>query len=100
MSARLYDGAGKPYEDRPLYVANTEADIAAIRLFPNVEKGEKIFYPFHESFLHWHDHAVLQVGVGDPCFVVGYPEGMLTETTEGPLPIWKAATIASEPNVR
>jgi hypothetical protein len=50
-----------------------------------------------EGFLDPKLHSVLKIGIGDNCFVVGYPTGIQNVTADGPTPIWKAATIASEP---
>jgi hypothetical protein len=95
---RLYSGTNEPHEeDQRLYAVSKERDIAIIKVDLSKAKGDRVFYPLDESFLDPKVHSVLKIGIGDNCFVVGYPTGMHTATPDGPTPIWKAATIASEP---
>lgn len=95
---RLYSGDNEPSdEERRLYALDQDRDVAIIKVTPPPQRPDLGGTPADESFLDPRDHSVLRVGIADTCFVIGYPTGIETTTPHGPTPIWKAATIASEP---
>jgi hypothetical protein len=87
---RLYPD-GDEGMDYPQYIADETRDVAVI----HIEESE-IPYPLDPSFLD-HNYKVVPLRIGDAGFVIGYPRGIQTNSNEGPLPIWKGVTIASEP---
>jgi len=93
----LHEGDNQPLVDEPLFIADQAADVAILRL-PNVSGlTARTTYALHESFLDPEKHSQLSLSVGDFCFLIGYPRGQAVETPDGLSPIWKLATIASEP---
>ncbi|MEJ6403613.1 S1 family peptidase [Yoonia sp. 2307UL14-13] len=78
-------------EKEPAY----QADLAALPIeipgsIPDVEGSEVLFE--HQAF--WSLNLGANLSVGEDCFVVGFPHGL---RGDGRLPIWKRASIASEP---
>lgn len=92
VSALLYpeDDIGM---DHPFYIANELRDVAIMRISPR-----KCSHSLHRSFIDPEQHNALKIRIGDVGFVVGYPRGIQTQSGQGPLPIWKSVTIASEPS--
>lgn len=56
------------------------------------EKGAHFNARYVSSFGFYLDH---DLSLGEDCFIIGYPRGL---SGDGRTPIWKRATIASEPN--
>lgn len=56
------------------------------------EKGAHVNARYVASFGFHLDH---DLSLGEDCFIIGYPRGL---SGDGRTPIWKRATIASEPN--
>ena len=89
----LYDNRRNPLEDKPNWyqaMPDTLIDIAVIKI--ELPK-EVCFNPINKVYLDYNEHTNIQIA--DPVFVVGYPRGI---DVDG-LPIWKKASIASEPDI-
>jgi hypothetical protein len=80
--------------DDPYFISDEDGDVAIMRISPS-----KCMHSIHRSFISPVQHDSLKIHVGDVGFLVGYPRGINTRSNEGPLPIWKSVTIASEPSL-
>jgi S1-C subfamily serine protease len=76
-----------------LFVFDKSNDIAIIKI--RDPKG-KVWRDFNSNLFN-ENHSHVKLEIGQKCFVIGYPNGIFTSGHSGPLPIWKGATIASEP---
>lgn len=84
----LYRPDGSPlWQQHP---RGREVDVAAIRLHPFPDNCEAYTLPRPT------DTANMAIKVGMDAFVLGYPKGM---SHQGVLPIWKRASIATEPDI-
>jgi hypothetical protein len=94
----LLDEHGKPlFYHLPIDDAGRiPADIAVLPISledPSVKaKGAHINARYVSSFGLYLDH---DLSLGEDCFIIGYPRGLCGD---GRTPIWKRATIASEPD--
>lgn len=88
---RLYP-RNDEHQGTPLYVCDAARDVAIIKLQTDLCPA-----PLDESFLDPRLYNVVQLRIGDAGSLVGYPRGIQVSTNQGPLPIWKSVTIASEP---
>jgi len=82
---------------RPLWLEHPDfyrkVDVAALELFADKEVEPTMFSLPINRYKEWFDFDQMP---GDRCFVLGYPKGL-----DGGfhLPLWKGASIASEPSI-
>lgn len=97
FAANLYDGENDPNTDTPLYAIHPAGSAIDVTVF-RVPVGTRVDYPLDRSFLIAHMNSELRLYVGQTCYVVGFPEGLIHRPFErATLPIWKTGNIASEP---
>lgn len=96
-TVNLYAGDNDPNADTSLYATHSlgsAIDVTILRIPP----GTRVDYPLDRSFLIAHSNAGLPLYVGQTCYIVGFPEGLIHRPFEhATLPIWKTGNIASEP---
>lgn len=103
----LYDQSNDAAGDNPLYWRHPDLEQGGgqhydVTVLPILARG-----PFHEtstmheSFFDPHLNNALSISVSQTCFIIGYPEGLVDNSSAnyGPLPIWKVGHIASEPSI-
>lgn len=91
-------------EENPLFYhlpkdekGNVEGDIAILPIKLDTSwlgNSGSHFNVSHQPF--YSLHLDYDIEVGEDCFVIGYPHGL---QGDGRTPIWKRATIASEPHI-
>jgi hypothetical protein len=95
----LYGGDNDPNVDAALYQQHprgAQIDVTMISVPPTA----RVDYPLDRSFLHAHSNTQLSLCVGQECFVVGFPEGLIHRVSEDVIfPIRITGHIASEPGV-
>ena len=84
---RTEDGIAKWWEHPTL---GSEIDVGVVELLGELKEKQT-----HSTELTGSEK--LEVKVGQDAFVLGYPMGMMTQ---GLLPVWKRASIASEPELK
>lgn len=97
FAANLYQGGNNPNADRPLYAVHAKGSAIDVTAFP-VPAATRVDYPLDSSFLIQRMNAGLPLYVGQQCYILGFPEGLIHRPFENaPFPIWKTGNIASEP---
>ena len=86
----LESGADPSDHDSRTFKVNQLLDIAILPLAQTMEGLD-------EGYINEATHWMRECQIGEDCFVIGFPCGITTNTSNGILPIWKSATIASEP---
>ncbi len=87
---RLFDGAGKPtWLEHPQF--GRKVDVVALPLPPDFQTKYRL-RPINKNDFD----PLFKAEVADDAFVIGYP---FPEHTEAQLPIWKRASIATEPDI-
>jgi hypothetical protein len=93
----LYGGDNDPNTAEPLFPTHdmgSQVDVTVLRL----PAGVIPWWPLDMSFLRRSQNEALPLRVGQTCFIIGFPEGLIHEPFENAtLPIWKTGHIASEP---
>lgn len=87
----LYSNGCRPlWLEHPVF--GSRVDVIALELFVDSDVDDTIFSLPINRYKEWFDFNVMP---GDRCFVLGYPKGL-----DGGfhLPLWKGASIASEPS--
>jgi hypothetical protein len=97
FSANLYAGNNDPNTDAALYAthpAGSAIDVTVLR----VPAGTQVYYPLDSSFLIPRYNSELPLYVGQTCYILGFPEGLIHRPFENTtFAIWKTGNIASEP---
>lgn len=97
FSANLYAGDNDPNTDAALYATHrtgSAMDVTVLR----VSAGTQVYYPLDSSFLVPRYNSELPLYVGQTCYILGFPEGLIHRPFENAtFPIWKTGNIASEP---
>jgi hypothetical protein len=97
FSTNLYAGENDPNADGPLYATHrtgSAIDVTVLR----VPAGTQVYYPLDNSFLIPRYNSELRLYVGQTCYILGFPEGLIHRPFENAtFAIWKTGNIASEP---
>jgi len=95
--ANLYSRDNDPNADCPLYATHSSGSVIDVTVF-EVPPGTRVDYPLHNSFLISRTNSELPLYVGQQCYILGFPEGLIHRPFEAAtLSIWKTGNIASEP---
>jgi hypothetical protein len=97
FAANLYNGENDPNSDTPLYATHAGGSAIDVTVF-RVPAETRVDYPLDQSFLMPRYNSELPLYVGQTCYVLGFPEGLIHRPFEkATFPIWKTGNIASEP---
>jgi len=95
----LYDGDNDPNVDRPLYLTHPRGPQIDVTMM-QVPSAARVWYPLDASFLDHYSNTQLPLRIGQECFIVGFPEGLIHRVSADVIfPIRKTGHIASEPEV-
>ncbi len=95
VSIYLYNGQNDPNSNNPVPMwiddKKNNSDIVAIDLDPHLKTNHNV-----ENFVYANTvRSDIHMGVAQDAFVLGYPKGIDVQH----FPIWKRASIASEPSI-
>jgi hypothetical protein len=97
FSASLYAGGNDPNTDTPLYAVHQNGSGIDVTVF-RIPSGTQVYYPLDSSFLIPRCNSELPLYVGQQCYILGFPEGLIHRPfNDATFPIWKTGNIASEP---
>ncbi len=97
FSVNLYAEGNDPNVHAPLYATHQSGSRIDVTVFP-VRPGTRVSHPLDRSFLMPRYNSELSLYVGQTCYILGFPEGLIHRPLEhGAFPIWKTGNIASEP---
>src|SRR6266853_744029 len=97
FATSLYAGKNDPNTDKALFATHPSGSIVDATVF-RVAAGTRVDYPLDRSFLMPRYNEELPLYVGQTCYVLGFPEGLIHRPFEkATFPIWKTGNIASEP---
>ena len=97
FSANLYAGDNNPNSDPPLYSTHPSGPEIDVTVF-RIPHGVRVDYPLDNSFLHPNLNSALPLHVGQTCYILGFPEGLIHRPIENvAFALWKTGNIASEP---
>lgn len=97
FAVNLYSGGNDPNADSPLFATHSSGSAIDVTVFP-VPQGIRVDYPLHNSFLTPRLNSELPLHVGQQCYILGFPEGLIHRPFEAAtFSIWKTGNIASEP---
>jgi hypothetical protein len=97
FEANLYSGDNDPNADIPLYATHSSGSVIDVTVFP-VPAETQVYYPLDSSFLISRTNSELPLYVGQKCYILGFPEGLIHRPLEAAtFSIWKTGNIASEP---
>ncbi len=95
--ANLYAGDNDPNPDTSLYATHSMGSVVDVTVF-RVSPEIRVHYPLDRSFLIARTNSELPLYVGQQCYILGFPEGLIHRPFEGAtFSIWKTGNIASEP---
>ena len=93
----LYCDDNDPNTDTASYAIHSMGSAIDVTVLP-VPREIQVYYALHNSFLMSRTNSELPLYVGQQCYVLGFPEGLIHRPFEDALfPIWKTENIASEP---
>jgi len=95
--ASLYGGDNNPNADIALYATHSRGSVIDVTVF-RVPPEAQVYYPLNSSFLIPRTNCELPLYVGQQCYILGFPEGLIHRPFEdATFSIWKTGNIASEP---
>lgn len=87
----VHPAYGETVDVAALHICSKEQLISAIR--ETTKSDETTLFTIPANKAPWND---IYIDAGDDAYVLGFPKGM---SGGGPLPVWKRASVASEPGV-
>lgn len=98
FSSNLYSGSNDPNTEAPAFMTHGSGSLIDVTILP-VPNAVSVYYPLDSSFLTPRLNSQLPLRVGQTCYILGFPKGLIHRPFDGAIfPVWKTGHIASEPS--
>ncbi len=97
FTTNLYSADNDPNADSALYATHSRGSVIDVTVF-QIPPETRVNYPLDSSFLISRFNSELPLYVGQQCYILGFPEGLIHRPfQDATFSIWKTGNIASEP---